>query len=135
VLCECTLGATSAESEKMAGLARQRSLPTIVGLQAHNDAAILYARHLFDAIERIFRHGPVGEGGRDLSRASHLPRTDSVVVMPQQVIGCCSAAIARPRRPAFTALPPGAGRRHLLGASDPSRIKPSPLIWKAFRGL
>ncbi len=57
MLCECTLGATSAESEKMAGLARQRSLPTIVGLQAHNDPAILYARHLLDATERFSATG------------------------------------------------------------------------------
>jgi predicted dehydrogenase len=48
-------GATSAEAEAMAGLARQRSLPTIVGLQAHSDA-----RDLFDAIERFSATGRSG---------------------------------------------------------------------------
>jgi len=46
VLCEWPLGANLAEAEEMAGLARQRALPTIVGLQARSDPAILYARDL-----------------------------------------------------------------------------------------
>jgi predicted dehydrogenase len=46
VFCEWPLGANLAEAEDMAGLARQRSLPTIVGLQARSDPAILYARDL-----------------------------------------------------------------------------------------
>ena len=46
VLCEWPLGATLAEAQEMAGLARQRSLKTIVGLQARSDPAILYARDL-----------------------------------------------------------------------------------------
>jgi predicted dehydrogenase len=46
VLCEWPLGRTRAEAEEMAGLARQRSLPTIVGLQGRSDPAILYARDL-----------------------------------------------------------------------------------------
>jgi predicted dehydrogenase len=46
VFCEWPLGANLAEAEEMAGLARQRSLPTIVGLQARSDPAILYARDL-----------------------------------------------------------------------------------------
>jgi predicted dehydrogenase len=46
VLCEWPLGANLAEAEEMAGLARQRSLPTIVGLQARSDPAILFARDL-----------------------------------------------------------------------------------------
>jgi predicted dehydrogenase len=46
VLCEWPLGRTLAEAEEMAGLARRRSLPTIVGLQARSDPAILYARDL-----------------------------------------------------------------------------------------
>jgi len=46
VLCEWPLGRTLAEAEEMAGLARQRSLKTIVGLQARSDPAILYAREL-----------------------------------------------------------------------------------------
>jgi predicted dehydrogenase len=46
VCCEWPLGRTLAEAEEMAGLARQRSLKTIVGLQARSDPAILYARDL-----------------------------------------------------------------------------------------
>ena len=47
--CEWPLGATLAEAQEMAGLARQRSLPTIVGLQGRSDPAILYARDLIQA--------------------------------------------------------------------------------------
>jgi predicted dehydrogenase len=46
VFCEWPLGANLAEAEEMAGLARQRSLKSIVGLQARSDPAILYARDL-----------------------------------------------------------------------------------------
>jgi predicted dehydrogenase len=46
VCCEWPLGRTLAEAEEMAGLARQGALPTIVGLQARSDPAILYARDL-----------------------------------------------------------------------------------------
>ena len=46
VLCEWPLGANLAEAEEMAGLASQRSLKTIVGLQARSDPTILYARDL-----------------------------------------------------------------------------------------
>jgi predicted dehydrogenase len=49
VLCEWPLGRTLAEAEEMAGLARRRGLPTIVGLQARSDPAILYARDLVQA--------------------------------------------------------------------------------------
>jgi len=49
VCCEWPLGRTLAEAEEMAGLARQRSLKTIVGLQARSDPAILYARDLIQA--------------------------------------------------------------------------------------
>ena len=54
VMCEWPLGATLAEAEEMAGLARTRSLKTVVGLQARSDPAILYARDLVQA-------GHVGE--------------------------------------------------------------------------
>jgi predicted dehydrogenase len=46
VCCEWPLGATLAEAQEMAGLARQRSLKSIVGLQGRSDPAILYARDL-----------------------------------------------------------------------------------------
>jgi predicted dehydrogenase len=49
VCCEWPLGRTPAEANEMAGLARQRSLPTIIGLQARSDPAILYARDLVQA--------------------------------------------------------------------------------------
>ncbi len=49
VCCEWPLGATLAEAQEMAGLARQRSLKSIVGLQARSDPAILYARDLVQA--------------------------------------------------------------------------------------
>src|SRR5437870_10679460 len=49
VFCEWPLGANLAEAEEMAGLARQRSLKTIVGLQARSDPTILYARDLVQA--------------------------------------------------------------------------------------
>jgi predicted dehydrogenase len=54
VLCEWPLGRTLAEAEEMAGLARQRSLKTVVGLQARSAPAILYARDLV-------RDGYIGE--------------------------------------------------------------------------
>jgi predicted dehydrogenase len=54
VLCEWPLGKNLAEAREMAGLARQRSLPTIVGLQARSAPAILYARDLI-------RDGYIGE--------------------------------------------------------------------------
>jgi predicted dehydrogenase len=46
VFCEWPLGANLAEAEAMAGLARQRSLKTLVGLQGRSDPTILYARDL-----------------------------------------------------------------------------------------
>jgi predicted dehydrogenase len=46
VCCEWPLGKNLAEAEEMAGLARQRSLNTIVGLQGRSDPTILYARDL-----------------------------------------------------------------------------------------
>jgi predicted dehydrogenase len=49
VLCEWPLGRTLAEAEEMAGLARQRSIKTIIGLQARSAPAILYARDLIQA--------------------------------------------------------------------------------------
>ena len=72
VLCEWPLGATLAEAHEMAGLARQRSLQTIVGLQARSDPAILYARdlvqsgyigevltaHLNTAVPAVLQRGP-----------------------------------------------------------------------------
>lgn len=44
--CEWPLGANLAEAEAMAGLARERSLRTMVGLQARSDPTLLYAREL-----------------------------------------------------------------------------------------
>src|SRR6185503_8528219 len=61
VLCEWPLGKNLAEAEEMAGLAGQRSLKTIVGLQARSAPAILYARDLV-------RDGHVGE-----VLTAHLP--------------------------------------------------------------
>ena len=72
VCCEWPLGRTLAEAEEMAGLARQRSLPTIVGLQGRSDPAILYARdliqgghigevltaHLNVAVPAVLQRGP-----------------------------------------------------------------------------
>src|SRR5947208_10285499 len=49
VFCEWPLGANLAEAEEMAELARQRSVTTIVGLQARSDPTILYARDLVQA--------------------------------------------------------------------------------------
>jgi len=46
VFCEWPLGANLAEAHEMAGLARQRSLKSIVGLQGRSDPTILYARDL-----------------------------------------------------------------------------------------
>ena len=46
VFCEWPLGANLAEAKEMAGLASQRSVKTIVGLQARSDPTILYARDL-----------------------------------------------------------------------------------------
>src|SRR5437773_7500768 len=54
VFCEWPLGKNLAEGEEMAALARQRSLKTIVGLQARSAPAILYARDLV-------REGYIGE--------------------------------------------------------------------------
>jgi len=44
--CEWPLGATLAEAEEMAGLARAKSLRSVVGLQARSDPTVLYAREL-----------------------------------------------------------------------------------------
>jgi predicted dehydrogenase len=44
--CEWPLGATLAEAEEMANLARDKGLRTAVGLQARSDPAIRYARDL-----------------------------------------------------------------------------------------
>ena len=46
VVCEWPLGATLAEAEEMANLARERGLRTAVGLQARSDPSIRYARDL-----------------------------------------------------------------------------------------
>ena len=44
VFCEWPLGATLAEAEEMADLAREQSLRTAVGLQGRSDPSIRYAR-------------------------------------------------------------------------------------------
>jgi predicted dehydrogenase len=49
VFCEWPLGANLAEAQEMAGLARQRSLKTVIGLQGRSDPAILYARDLIQS--------------------------------------------------------------------------------------
>lgn len=46
VFCEWPLGATLAEAEAMADLARTRGLRTAVGLQARSDPAVMHAREL-----------------------------------------------------------------------------------------
>jgi predicted dehydrogenase len=46
VYCEWPLGATLAQAETMADLARARGLPSAVGLQARSDATLRYAREL-----------------------------------------------------------------------------------------
>jgi predicted dehydrogenase len=46
VYCEWPLGATVAEAEDMATLARERSVSTAVGLQARSDPTLMYAREL-----------------------------------------------------------------------------------------
>jgi predicted dehydrogenase len=72
VFCEWPLGANLAEAQEMAGLARRRSLPTVVGLQARSDPAILFARdlvqdghigevltaHLNTAAQAVLQRGP-----------------------------------------------------------------------------
>ncbi len=54
VFCEWPLGANLAEAQEMAGLARERSLRTLVGLQARSDPALMYARDLI-------QQGHIGE--------------------------------------------------------------------------
>jgi predicted dehydrogenase len=46
VFCEWPLGANVAEAEEMSNLAAQRSLRTVVGLQARSDPTLMYAREL-----------------------------------------------------------------------------------------
>ena len=46
VFCEWPLGANVAEAEEMANLAAERSLRTVVGLQARSDPTLMYAREL-----------------------------------------------------------------------------------------
>jgi predicted dehydrogenase len=46
VFCEWPLGANVAEAEEMSNLAAERSLRTIVGLQARSDPTLMYAREL-----------------------------------------------------------------------------------------
>jgi predicted dehydrogenase len=50
VFCEWPLGANLAEAEEMAGLARQRSLKTIVGPQARSDTLTIAGGHAIDAL-------------------------------------------------------------------------------------
>lgn len=52
--CEWPLGANLKEAEEMAGLAREKSLRTIVGLQARSDPTVMYAHELL-------KDGYVGE--------------------------------------------------------------------------
>jgi predicted dehydrogenase len=52
--CEWPLGRTLEEAETMAGLAQERSLRTVVGLQAQSDPGIMYAHDLV-------RQGHIGE--------------------------------------------------------------------------
>ena len=54
VFCEWPLGKSLAEAEEMAALARDRALPTIVGLQGRSDPTLLYARDLI-------KQGYIGE--------------------------------------------------------------------------
>ena len=54
VFCEWPLGANLAEAEQMAGLASQRSLKTMVGLQGRSEPTIQYAADLI-------REGYIGE--------------------------------------------------------------------------
>src|SRR5215210_1927114 len=54
VFCEWPLGASVAEAEDMATLARERSVATSVGLQARSDPAFMYARELI-------QQGHIGE--------------------------------------------------------------------------
>jgi predicted dehydrogenase len=54
VYCEWPLGSTLGEAESMADLAASRSLSTAVGLQAHSDPTLMYARELI-------REGYIGE--------------------------------------------------------------------------
>jgi len=46
VCCEWPLGAHLAEAKEMAGSAKTAGLPTLVGLQAQSDPAVMYARDL-----------------------------------------------------------------------------------------
>ena len=46
VFCEWPLGANLAEAEEMAGLAREHSLRTLVGLQGRSDPVVRYAHDL-----------------------------------------------------------------------------------------
>ena len=46
VFCEWPLGKNLAEANEMAALARQRALPTMVGLQGRSDPTLLYAHDL-----------------------------------------------------------------------------------------
>lgn len=52
--CEWPLGANLKQAEEMAGLAREKSLRTIVGLQARSDPAVMYAHELI-------KEGYIGE--------------------------------------------------------------------------
>jgi predicted dehydrogenase len=54
VYCEWPLGATLEQAVQMADLAAERSLSTAVGLQAHSDPTLMYARELI-------RQGYIGE--------------------------------------------------------------------------
>src|SRR5215210_995324 len=54
VFCEWPLGASVAEAEDMATLARERSVATTVGLQARSDPTLMYARELI-------QQGHIGE--------------------------------------------------------------------------
>ncbi len=48
VYCEWPLGATLAEAEEMATLARAKGVTTAVGLQGHSEPALVYIKELYD---------------------------------------------------------------------------------------
>ncbi|MFD4506392.1 Gfo/Idh/MocA family protein [Streptomyces sp. NPDC058457] len=65
VLCEWPLGNGLAEAEDMAGQARSRAVPTVVGLQARSHPAVVHARRLVadGYVGEVLSTTVVGSGG------------------------------------------------------------------------
>lgn len=89
VFCEWPLGANLPEAEEMAGLARERSLPTMVGLQARGDPTLRYAREM---VEQGYVGEPLAANLRVVGQAQ-IERPAGRVWMAERAAGANTLTI------------------------------------------